>query len=315
MKKIVLMLAAALVLTLAGFAPVALAGGNTLISSEGDELFAVPDFASTLKGIEPTRGTGVGGVKMYVNEEAAGEGPLLFPFTGESIIGADSRFRISSTTAYPYRANALITFSVPGGTASCTGWFIGSNTIVTAGHCVHKGTGGLAGFYSRASYKVYPARNGAVAPYGYCTAKSLNTNTYWANYGKDDYDYAAIKLNCSIGNTTGTYGFYWTAATSMNGLSAYVVGYPGDKAFGTMWRANDSIRVTQIRRLFYGNDTFGGMSGSAVYRNTTIGNVTGPYAMAVHAYGTGSTYPYTFNHGTRITQGVFNNLLYWRNLP
>lgn len=309
MKRFRWVIAVAISVCLMGLAPAVQAGLHDVVSSDGDEIFAIPDFASTLKAVEPVRGTGVGGVKMLVNEEAAGAGPLLFPYTGESVIGPDSRYRVTATTTYPYRANALITWSVSGGTASCTGWFIGRNTVVTAGHCVNRGKGG--GWYYRPSYKIYAGRNGTSAPYGYCTAKTLYSVVGWTNSGYDDYDYGVIKLNCYVGNTTGWYGFYWTSATSMNGLPAYVVGYPGDKTFGTMWRSNDSIRVTQPRRLFYANDTFGGQSGSAVYRNTS----TGPYGMAIHAYGTGSTYPYTYNHGTRITQSVFNNLVYWKNLP
>ena len=39
-------------------------------------------------------------------------------------------------------------------------------------------------------------------------------------------------------------------------------------------------------------------------------------SMAVHAYGTYGVPPFnTNNHGTRITQAVFNNLTAWRNAP
>jgi glutamyl endopeptidase len=38
--------------------------------------------------------------------------------------------------------------------------------------------------------------------------------------------------------------------------------------------------------------------------------------MAVHAYGTYGSPPFsTNNHGTRITQDVFNNLTAWKNAP
>ncbi len=42
----------------------------------------------------------------------------------------------------------------------------------------------------------------------------------------------------------------------------------------------------------------------------------GACAMAVHAYGTYGSPPFsTNNHGTRITQDVFNNLTAWKNAP
>ena len=43
----------------------------------------------------------------------------------------------------------------------CTGWLIGANTVVTAGHCVHQGGGGS--FYPTSSYRIYPGRNGPIA--------------------------------------------------------------------------------------------------------------------------------------------------------
>jgi glutamyl endopeptidase len=71
------------------------------------------------------------------------------------------------------------------------------------------------------------------------------------------------------------------------------------------------VRVTQERRVFYQNDTFRGDSGAPVYYNRSG---CGFCSMAVHAYGTYNGPPFsTNNHGTRITQPVFNNLIAWRN--
>ena len=80
--------------------------------------------------------------------------------------------------------------------------------------------------------------------------------------GDDRYDYGAIKLNCSIGNTTGWYGYFWTSA-SLNGLPTIINGYPGDKPL-TQWRSSGLVRVTQAQRVFYQNDTLGGQSGAPV---------------------------------------------------
>ncbi|MCI0735051.1 MAG: hypothetical protein L0Y50_02055 [Beijerinckiaceae bacterium] len=73
------------------------------------------------------------------------------------------------------------------------------------------------------------------------------------------------------------------------------------------------MRVSQVRRVFYQNDTIGGQSGAPVYYNRTG---CGICSMAVHAYGTYNGPPFsTNNHGTRITQSVFNNLQAWKNAP
>ena len=227
------------------------------------------------------------------------------PLGQESVIGQDTRVRVNPTTTYPARATVLITFSA----GRCTGWLINVNTVVTAGHCVHPGGGGA--FYPTGSYLVFPGRNGTSSPYGSCTARWLASVTAWTVNGDDRYDYGAIKLNCSIGNTTGWYGYFWTSA-ALTGLPTIINGYPGDKPL-TQWRSTDLVRVTQAQRVFYQNDTIGGQSGAPVYYNRSG---CGTCAMAVHAYGTYGSPPFsTNNHGTRITQGVFDNLTAWKNAP
>jgi glutamyl endopeptidase len=227
------------------------------------------------------------------------------PLGQESIIGADTRVRVNPTTTYPARATVLITFSA----GRCSGWLINANTVVTAGHCVHPGGGGA--FYPTGSYRVYPGYTGSSAPYGSCSARWLASVKGWTVNGDDRHDYGAIKLNCSIGNTTGWYGLFWTSA-SLTGLPTVINGYPGDKPL-TQWRSTDLVRVTQAQRVFYQNDTTGGMSGSPVHYNRSG---CGTCAMAVHAYGTYGGPPFsTNNHGTRITQAVYNNLIAWRNAP
>ncbi len=223
----------------------------------------------------------------------------------ESVIGADNRMRVNPTTGFPARATVLITFSA----GRCTGWLIGKDTVVTAGHCVHPGGGGS--FYPVGSYSIYPGRNGTSSPYGSCTARWTASVRGWTVNGNDQYDYGAIKLRCSVGNMTGWYGFFWTSS-SLTGLPTIVSGYPGDKPL-TQWRSDDLVRVTQTRRVFYQNDTVGGVSGAPVYYNRAG---CGLCSMAVHAYGTYGLPPFsTNNHGTRIIKAVFDNLTAWRNAP
>lgn len=213
-----------------------------------------------------------------------------------SVIGADNRVRITETTTFPYRAIAKITSSIGG----CTGWLIDANTVVTAGHCVY-GSGGWAD-----NVRVYPGRDGSDTPYGSCGATRLFSVNGWTSDRDPAYDYGAIKLNCSIGNQTGWFGYRWQSA-SLTGQATNLAGYPGDKAFGTLWRDNDEVRITRERRLFYANDTYGGQSGSPVWNG---GSDCARCAIAIHAYGVGET---SYNGGTRITEAVFNNLTNWKN--
>lgn len=211
----------------------------------------------------------------------------------DSVIGTDTRYRINSTTSFPYRAIVHVTSSIGG----CSGWMIGPDTVATAGHCLHNGNWA-------SNVQVYPGRNGSSLPYGSCSATTLYSVVGWTQNRNRDYDYGAIKLNCNVGNSTGWFGFGWKSA-SHNGEAEYIVGYPGDKSYGTMWRGNGTITISQSRRLYYNTDTFGGQSGSAVW-NTVQCSVC---AVAIHAYGVDGT---GYNGGTRINEAVFNNLISWR---
>ncbi|GAB4210020.1 MAG: extracellular metalloprotease Mpr [Roseiflexaceae bacterium] len=213
----------------------------------------------------------------------------------ESVIGPDGRYQITNTTAYPYRAIVHITSSIGG----CTGWMISAQTVATAGHCIHSNAGWAS------NVVVYPGRSGSSTPYGSCSATQLFSVTGWTQNKDRNYDYGAIRLNCTVGNTVGWFGFRWTSS-SLTGQPSYTAGYPGDKPYATQWRSDDSVRITQTRRLYYANDTFGGQSGSAVWNNEASCSTC---AIAIHAYGVDST---GYNGGTRITQDVFNNLSAWR---
>ena len=235
------------------------------------------------------------------------------PATGrvglESIIGPDTRTRTNPTTSYPARAVVLVTYNQNGSSYRCSGNLINANTVLTAGHCVHAGNGLSSGWSS--NVVVYPGRNGSSSPYGSCTAKRLYSVTGWTNGADERYDYGAIKLNCQIGNTVGWFGYYWQAAT-LNGVSAVISGYPGDKPL-TQWRSTGSVAATQTLQVFYKNDTLGGMSGSGVYWNKPS---CGQCIHSVHAYGLHGAAPHSNNnHATRITKAVFDNLAAWTTAP
>lgn len=237
--------------------------------------------------------------------DPAQQGPAV-----ESVVGSDTRVRLYPRERMPSRAVALILFRQGTSNLMCTGWFIGPNTVATAGHCVHKGGGGASTGWST-NVRVYPAYDGSTAPYGYCTSKSLRSVTGWTTSKDEMYDYGAIKLNCTVGNTVGWYGFY--APTTVSGATV-INGYPGDKPHYQQWMGVDQIRTVSSRQIFYKNDTYGGMSGSPVW-NDRNGNM-GPYAIGIHAYGLHGTGAHAaYNHGTRIVTAVYNNLVSWKNLP
>jgi glutamyl endopeptidase len=226
----------------------------------------------------------------------------------ESVIGGDRRFRLyPSESGYPYRAVGLLTFTQGTGSYTCTGWLISADTVATAGHCVH--SGGSGGVWST-NVRFYPGRNGASSPYGSCTAKRLNSVSGWTSSGSELYDYGSVKLNCTVGTTTGWLGRWWTTASQVN-LPIVIVGYPGDKPSSTQWGGAGRVSVSETRKTRYAVDTAGGQSGAPVIQADGSGVCQGDCGIAIHAYAESGGN----NSGTRITQTVNTNLQSWIDTP
>lgn len=217
--------------------------------------------------------------------------------TNKAIVGIDTRARVYANT-YPMRAITLITIQTGEVSGKCTGWLINTNTVITAGHCVHQGKNGT--WYPVEAYKIYPGYDGITAPYGQCSVKRLYSTVGWTENSSPEHDYAALKLNCAIGKTTGWFGF--GIYNTIKNLPAVIHGYPAEKV--GLWGAADVITQETDTRAYYKTDTSGGMSGSPVWYDSNYG----PLSIAVHTYQSG-----TLNSGTRINANVFKNLKNWKH--
>jgi glutamyl endopeptidase len=225
------------------------------------------------------------------------------PAIAEIVHGADDRVRITNTKSYPWRAHASLRITAADDSLWMgTGWFVGPNLLVTAGHCVYitsSGVPGRDGWVKR--IVVMPGRDGATLPYGSATSSSFWTVVGWAQNTNAEFDYGAIVLDQPLGATTGWFGFgSWS---DLDGVVGNISGYPGDKPSGTQWYAGRRIDSTSSRKVYYDIDTAGGQSGSGVYRFWNGGR----YGIAVHTYGGA-----TVNSGTRINSAVFNNIKSWK---
>jgi glutamyl endopeptidase len=228
------------------------------------------------------------------------------PVSGaESIILPDNRIQIHNTGDYPWRVHASLRITARDGSQWIgTGWFIGPHTLATAGHVVfikNSGVPGRDGWVQ--SIQVMPGRNGASLPYGSVTTSDLRTVTGWATNGDPEYDYGAIILPTDLGSTTGWFGIGAYTDATLLASDVNISGYPGDKPAGTQWYHWNKVGSVGPRKVFYQVDTFGGQSGSAVYRIADGGR----YGVAVHTYGGSSS-----NSGTRITKPVFDNFVAWK---
>jgi len=284
---------------------------NTAVANDGS--VTVAPASASLRGVSGFHGTGIPGDDGAV--PAPGPLPADTDAPGgigvQSVIGPDGRVRVDPTTAYPARATVYLTRTTDGVNQQrwCSGWLYAPDMVATAGHCVHGGKGG--NWVPGGELRIWPGRNGDSAPYGFCTARQLHSVVGWVENGDPRYDYAAIKLNCTVGNTVGWYGWWWQTA-SLNGQPTTVSGYPSDKPAATQWTHSDQVRSTQDRRVFYQNDTYHIQSGSPVFQFRPDGPYCAGFcSMAIHAYGSDGTN----NSGTRIVEAVHNNLVAWRDQP
>jgi glutamyl endopeptidase len=293
---------------------------HQVVSSDGQGLFALEDLPGALsmesfEGLAPQgsslmrfedSGAALDGARQVLGEEPDG-------WVSKSIIGPDSRAQILETTSFPWRAVAHITFqSAPGRRESrCSGWFFGPDLVVTAGSCLHSGK--PPGSWAT-NVRVYPGRNGAASPFGFCAAKRLYAVQGWTVSRDERYDYGAIKLDCTVGNTVGWFAG-WNQAASLSNLQQTLSGYPSDKSL-TQWKSTGVVAIAQTSQVFYSNDVAAGEAGSPIFQVRATRRTCGGYCvLAIHTSNLhGSSDPHNKNnHGTRLTLEVMTNLISWRN--
>lgn len=211
----------------------------------------------------------------------------------ESVIGRDTRERVTNTALYPYRAIGRIELG-------CTGTLIGPRHVLTAGHCIYNTR--TDRWYS--SIKFSPGQNASQRPYGKLDWTHAITVKGWVVDHLRNYDVAMIVLGEDVGTRSGWLGFGF--AQNLPADEVNVNGYPGDKPTGTLWHSACPIGLERLFRLYYVCDTFGGNSGSGVYRFL---RATGERTIwGIHAYGVDST---GMNGATRIRRATYAALRKW----
>ncbi|WGZ94042.1 MAG: trypsin-like peptidase domain-containing protein [Candidatus Thiothrix putei] len=222
----------------------------------------------------------------------------------ESILGFDSRFQVIPAS-YPERAVALITYN---GNTHCSGWLVSKDTLVTAGHCVHGG-GSTGRWGATTAFKVYPGFSDGYAPYGSCTPRELYSTYGWVTNADSNADIGLIKLDCTVGNSTGYFSYAIT--DTIDNTAVNINGYPGDKAGGgQQWGSKGIVLYATPTKIHYDNDTTGGMSGSPVW----VQDSTTAWALGIHTNGENTLAPGS-NSGTRISKEVFDLITAAKALP
>lgn len=143
------------------------------------------------------------------------------------------------TTSWPLNATGKLFFTEPDGTSSeCSASVIVSNgksALWTAGHCIHDGKSGQAGFYKNVAFA--PAYNGTApspAPWGIWEANNLIVPSAWSNGDSDkelNADFGSVILNAESGygkiqDAIGAYGYRFGAGSDYSDIVDF--GYPAD---------------------------------------------------------------------------------------
>lgn len=222
----------------------------------------------------------------------------------ERVFGRDDRVRVWNTRAYPWRTICHLDITTrTGRRGGCTGSFIGPRVVLTAGHCMYMHA---QGGWVR-SIRVTPGASGRAAPFGSVLATSFISVKGWTQKRKSSHDYGVIVLPRSqpLGNRVGWMGIANLSFFSLLGLRVNSSGYPGDKPYKTQWWNSNRILAVTGRRFYYRIDTYGGQSGSPVWRYKNGKR----HIVGIHT--TGSS---VWNGATRIVRPVFNNLVNWKKL-
>lgn len=213
-------------------------------------------------------GDGATSGPQKVDDPALAEGDEA----NRQVFGNDDRVQIKNTKVYPFSAIGYLESksAKTGNYSSCSATLIGPRTLLTAAHCLysHEDQDWLTDFL------FVPALNGSTAddaPFGafsYDTAYILQgyIGNYQGYYGSVvPWDLGVVTLKQDVGNSLGWLGY--ANFDNLGDFTANIVGYPGDKPMGTMWRATCEVLAENIgsENFMYDCDTYPGSSGSSVY--------------------------------------------------
>lgn len=205
----------------------------------------------------------------FASPIALDRGTLNFNFSSSRLVP------LSADLSYPYSTVGKLFFTTPKGDFVCSASVLRPRVVLTAGHCVHSGSGGASGFY--ANFKFIPAYRDGVAPYKTWNWTYVIVTGTWAFGGgsvPNAADYAMIEVQDnsfgdtvrSIGSITGWLGWQ-TLSLAPN--HAHLLGYPCnfDRCEKMHQVTAQSARNVEPNNVEYGSDMLGGSSGGPWVQN------------------------------------------------
>lgn len=235
-----------------------------------DDEEAVGAYQERLDSDDPSR---------LVEHDLQTVGPLDTPewpdagVSAATVFPPDNRTLVSDTTQFGWRTVALLLlydeFNTPIG--DCSGVLLGGNVVLTAAHCLYS-AGEWVG-----SVVVAPGATSAGPTFGTSRAYRMVVPNGWAGgvgkLGDDEphepspFDYGLVFLE---GNPFGKLGPFLVIASAPNSYFQYVptvatAGFPGDRAFGSMWTASSDEFFVDDTYLYTRLDIWFGQSGSPIW--------------------------------------------------
>lgn len=198
---------------------------------------------------------------------------------GNNVGGQNAHFTssrlvpLTADTTYPYSTVGKLFFTEPGeGDFICSGSVIRHRLILTAGHCVHRGSGGSGGFFT--NFLFVPAYRDGAAPFGTWAWDYVVTTTTWAT-GNGNFpnaqDFAIIQVKdhngLRIGKSYTGYLGYITGKLATN--HATMLGYPANLDSGVKMHQVTAGSKGSFgnNSVIYGSDARGGSSGGPWIQN------------------------------------------------
>lgn len=241
------------------------------------------------------------GLRDIITQEVKGSSPKMGQ---DRVISApDQRVQVTDTSANPaINVGWVWTQDQKGNWSTCTGTLIGPHTVLTAAHCVYDHATG--GWVQALTFMpgVTDAQN---APYGQHDWANINIlkgfidNYDGTNYGSVlPWDMAEVELADDM-TDLGWVGFKVDDASDFN---ATILGYPGDKPDGTMWKTTCTIPAKNFGDQIFAHDcdTYPGNSGSAMWDDDGKGN---NFIRGINVADDGKV-----NYGVRIIDSYFTFL-------